>query len=146
MIATDNTEVLKYLKAEYELVCDSNMVLVYYSVGVKDLIKYLEYPDKCGKWPFEFVLMVEDALKKIKKKYLIEYPIIENQTDEDLVLSKLLEKNNFYCFGTNTFFYGSVKVSHVIQYMKRQAVIYDWSAYFLLTVQAETKRVKEFLL
>lgn len=139
-------EVLEFLKKELKATERTNVVLSFYGIGARDLVKYLEYPEKCGSWPFDFVLMVEDALKKIKKKYIIPYPVIENQTEEDRVLSRLLIKNNYYCFGTNTLFNGQVKVNHVIQYMERQNAINDWSAFFLTKVQMETIRVKEFLL
>jgi len=149
MMTTETTkenQVLEFLKRELKTAEHTNSVLCYYGVGAKDLVKYLEHPKKCGNWLFDFVILAEESVNKINNKYLIPFPIIENQTEQDRVLSKLLSKNNWYCFGTNAFFNDHVKVSHVIQYMERQGAIYDWTAYFLLRVQAETKRVKEFLL
>ncbi|HRP38237.1 MAG TPA: hypothetical protein PLM55_01010 [Chitinophagales bacterium] len=141
-----NYEVLEFLKKELKVSEHSNGVLSFYGIGARDLVKYLECPNKCGNWPFDFVLKVEDTLKKIKKKYIIPCQFIETQTEEDRVLSKLLIKNKYFCFGTNMFFKGDVNVTHVIQYMERQNAINDWSTFFLMKVQAETNRVKAFLL
>ena len=71
---TNHIEVLEYLKKEFQLTRNSNVVLGYYSVNIKDLIKYIEHPEKCGNWPFDFVITVEECLKKIKKKYIIPFP------------------------------------------------------------------------
>jgi hypothetical protein len=120
--------------------------LAMFSVKPNDIIKYIERPEDCGTWPFDFVGKVDFAVKRIAKMYLIDFPEIEIQTEEDRVLSKLLRKNNFYAFGTNTFFKNEVTVNHVILFMKRDAVIYDWNADFVLKTQHEVKRVKEFLL
>jgi len=138
--------VLDFLKKEFYTLSNSNYILSFYSINAKDIIKYIEHPEKCGKWPFYFVCSVIEAIEKIKIKCNIPYPKIENQTEEDRVLSKLLAKNKFFCFGTNTFFKGSVNVEHVIKYMERSAEIKNWNAYFLHCVQLETLRVKEFLL
>ena len=147
LLDDEKCEVLEFLKKELKVVENKNGILVFYAVGAKDLIKYLEHPEKCDRWPFDFIFSVESALKKIKMNILsIPFTIIEAQTEEDRVLSKLLSKNDFFCFGTNTFFKGSVDVSNVIQYLERQNVIYDWSSLFLTKVQQETKRVKEFVL
>lgn len=61
------SEILDFLKKEQDLAKKSNKVLSFYSVGVNDLIKFIEYPEKCGKWPFDFVLMAMEALKKLSK-------------------------------------------------------------------------------
>jgi hypothetical protein len=139
-------EVLDFVKKELSIISNSNQVLAFYSINAKDIIKYIEHPEKCGNWPFDFVCSVIEAIKKIKAKYIVPDPKIENQTEEDRVLSKLLAKNKYYCFGTNTFFKDRVSIEHVIHYMERSAEIKNWNAYFLQCVQLETVRIKEFLL
>lgn len=120
--------------------------VIMFSVKPNDIIKYLELPENCGNWPFDFVGKVEFAVKRIAKLYLVDFPEIETQTEEDRVLSKLLTNNNFNAFGTNTFFKNEVTVNHVIQFMKRDAVIYDWNGYFVSQVKQEVQRVKNILL
>lgn len=117
-----------------------------FGVAPNDIIKVIENPDACGRWKFDYVGMVFQAIDKIDKYYLIPFPEIEKQTEEDRVISNILRKNSYYCFGTNTFFDELVKVNHIIDYMERNKVIYEWNAHFVLCVQQEVKRVKEFLL
>ncbi len=145
-IVISEFEVLDFVTKEFYIISNCNQVLVFYNINARDIIKYIEHPEKCGNWSFDFVCNVTEAIKKIKAKYIIPYPKIENQTEEDRVLSKLLAKNKFYGFGTNTFFKDRVNIEHVIHYMERSAEIKNWSAYFLRCVQLETVRVKEFLL
>jgi len=139
-------EVLDYLKRELYTFRDENYIMTYYSISIKDIIKYIETPEKCGNWPFEFVCRVNQSIQKIKKQFLIPYSEIEQQTEEDRVLSKLLLKNNCMCFDTNMFFKYRVSIRHVIQYMQRSEEIKNWNAYFLNCVKKETERVKDFLL
>lgn len=120
--------------------------LMLFSVKPNDIIKYIESPEKCGKWPIDFVIQVNHAIIQISKKYFIDFPEIEIQNDEDKVLSKLLRKNNFFAFGTNTFFGEEITVHHVIAYMERDELIYEWNPDFVLKTQLEVKRVKEVLL
>ena len=145
-IANNHIEVLVFLKKELELANSRGFISAFFGAGLKDMIKYIETPEKCGRWPLELLLLTEEAIKKTKKKYLIDFPVIENQTEEDRVLSKLLLKNNYFCFGKNTLFDGIVQLENVVQYMERQPLIYDWTSYFVLRVQATTTKVKEFLL
>lgn len=121
-------------------------IIILFGVKPNDIIKYIERPEQCGKWPFDFVSQIYDAILKIEKYCLIGIPQIELQTDEDKVISKLLRKNFYLCFGTNTFFGDEIQVHHVIAFMERNEVIYEWNADFILKTQKEVKRVKEFLL
>ena len=80
------------------------------------------------------------------KLFLVDFPKIETQTEEDRVLSKLLTNNNFNYFGINNIFKNEVTVNHVIQFMKRDAVIYDWNGHFVSHVIQEVQRIKNVLL
>jgi hypothetical protein len=134
---------LKKLKIQYP---DSYNRLTIFGLKPNDIIKYIERPEDCGRWPFDFVAQVNFAITKISKKYLIDFPDIELQTEEDRVLSKILKKNNFFAFDSNTFFGAEITVHHVIAYMERDSAIYNWNAYFINQVRQEVKRVKEYLL
>ena len=128
-----------YNKSGYEY-------LILFGVNPNDIIKYIEHPEKCGNWPFDFVCQVESAITKISKKYLIDFPIIELQTDEDRVLSKLLRKNNFFSFFTNIFNSRMVSIHHIIQFMERDPIIFEWNADFVWQVSQEVIKVKKELL
>ena len=145
-IAEKEVKVLKYLKNEQKFVSENNVIVSYYGVSAKDIIKFIEHPELCGRWPFDYVFQIENTITKISKKYIIDFPQIEIQTEEDRVLSKLLKKNNFLAFGTNTFFDKIVTVKHVIQFMERDPIIYEWNAYFVWLVSHVVLRVKEKLI
>lgn len=138
-------KVLTYLKkmkfqnqAYYDLI-------ILYTVKANEIVKYLEHPELCGRWPFEHVCKIEYAINQISK-HLIDFPYIEIQTEEDRILSKLLKKNNFLAFGSNTFFNENVTVHHVIAYMERNEIIYSWNSDFVLKTQQLVNKVKAQLL
>ena len=134
--------ILKTMKLQNRAYYDRLML---FSVKPDDIIKYIERPEDCGKWPFDFLGEIQNAIKQISKKYVIDFPKIESQTDEDRVLSRLLRKHNFFAFGTNTFFKDEVTVHHVIAYMERDEIIYLWNPDFVIKTQHEVKRMKAFL-
>ena len=48
--------------------------------------------------------------------------------------------------GSSEFIGNIVNINHVIQYMERNPVIYEWNGDLVKSVQYEVKRVKEKLL
>lgn len=126
-------------KASFELVMFS-------AVKPHDIIKYIERPEDCRHWPMDFVYQVDRAIAQIDIKYIVDLPKIEEQTEEERVLSKLLRKNDCFAFGTNTFFKNEITAYHVITYMQRNEIMYSWNADFILKIQHEVKRVIAFLL
>lgn len=145
-ISEKDKQVLDYVKSELDRYANQNTVLIFFGVSAKDMVKFIERPEACGKWPFEFVCQMTKAIDKTHKKYIIPYPEIEDQTEEDRVIAKILMKNNLFKFGTNTFFKNGITVQHVIQYLERDSSIYNWNAIFAVQVQQEVIRVKEFIL
>ncbi|MHB1197225.1 MAG: hypothetical protein ACYC0A_10335 [Lutibacter sp.] len=138
--------VLTYLK-KYKLYNKSAYeYLILFGVNPNDIIKFMEHPEKCGNWPFDFVCQVESAIAKIDKKYLIDFPKIDLQTEEDRVLSKLLRKNNFFSFFTYIFNSKMVSIQHIIQFMERDPIIFEWNADFVWQVSQEVNQVKNKLL
>jgi len=120
--------------------------IIIFGAKPHDIIKFIERPEDCGRWPIDFVYKVQSTIPKISKMFLIDFPKIEQQTEEDRILSKLLRKNNFPNFDADTFFGIMVSVNHVIQFLERDPVIYEWNAFFVLQVSEEVIRVKEKLL
>lgn len=76
-------EVLAFLKKELLKAQEKDRVLMIYAVNVKDIIKLIEHPEKCGKWLFDFVCYLFDAIKKIKKNYIIPNQKLENKIEKD---------------------------------------------------------------
>ncbi len=138
--------VLEYLRKYKKFLPEYFDKLVIFGARANDIVKIIQNPDACGHWRFDYVYTVFEAIKKINKKYLIPFPEIEEQTEEDRVISYILKKNAQLCLGTTDFFKGTVNVNHVIEFMERNPVIYDWNADFVLNVQYEVMRVKNFLL
>jgi len=145
-ISQERQAVIDFIDKEWAYTNDPNVIIVYCGVGARVIKKYIAHPEKCGNWPFDFVCLVERSVKKLLKHYIIPHPALEEQTEEDRVLSRLLRKNSYLCFGTNLFFKSKVKVEHVILYMERSEEIKNWTTCFLLSVIEETKRTKDFLL
>ncbi|TRX16124.1 hypothetical protein FNW25_01740 [Flavobacterium franklandianum] len=134
---------LKKFKLHHKALYDR---LIIFGVKPNDVIKYLEQPEQCGNWPFDFVCEMASVIPKISKKYLIDFPIIELQTEEDRVISKLLRKNNLLAFDIKIYLNKMVSVNHLIQFMERDPIIYEWNAYFVWQVSQEVIEVKEKLL
>lgn len=120
--------------------------MVLFSVKPNDIIKYIERPDDCGRWPMDYVCLVDAAINQISKKYLIEFPEIEAQTEEDRVLSKFLKKNSSLTFGFDSTKIEEVTREHIIAYMTREDLIYKWNADFVLRVQSRVERLKGIML
>ncbi|MHB1148406.1 MAG: hypothetical protein ACYC01_12535, partial [Lutibacter sp.] len=76
----------------------------------------------------------------------IDFPKIDLQTEEDRVLSKLLRKNNFFSFFTYIFNSKMVSIQHIIQFMERDPIIFEWNADFVWQVSQEVNQVKNKLL
>jgi hypothetical protein len=134
---------LKRLKFQYESNYDK---LMFFSIKPNDIIKYITNPEQCGNWPFEYVCKIEHSITQIFKKFIVDFPKIELQTEEDRVISKLLKKNPCFAFGTNTFFDGTITVNHIIAYMEREEKIYQWNGDFVIQIQQKVKKIKEYLL
>jgi hypothetical protein len=139
-------EVLDFLK-KTNAMTPQNHRLIYYGIAAVDLIKLLATPEKCGKWPFVFVCEAFEAIKKVKKKYLVPYPTIPKQTMEDRLLAKLLIKHGDTLLDSDDFFQIKlVTVQRVIDYLSRNEIVMNqWTPYFMHCIQRETDRVKKFV-
>ena len=90
----EQTKVLAYLKNMKKITPRDYTSLMLWGVNPNDIIKLIERPDACGKWPFEYVSNIYTAIRKIPKHNILPFPEIEVQTEEDRVLSK---KKQFNC-------------------------------------------------
>lgn len=70
IIGEKELEILEYLKKEQNEINNTGLISIYYGVGTKDIIKFIERPETCGKWPFDFVCMAQRAVNLIAKNYL----------------------------------------------------------------------------
>lgn len=147
MTATDEEklQVLDYVKASIRRHENEYGVLSFYAVGAKDIIKFIERPEACERWPYDFECRVEEAIASLAKKYIVPFPEIEEQTEEDRVLSKLFKKHKNLTVGNTDFFNNYFQAHHFIYYMERHPDIYKWDAYFIKKLQHEIKRMKEIL-
>ena len=134
---------LKNAKLQNKVAYDKLML---FSVKPNDIIKYIERPDDCGNWPLDYVYQVEKAITKISERYLIDFPTLDAQTEEERVLSKFLKKHHYVTFGAINDVETDVTTNHVIAYMQRSAAVYLWNADFVLRVQKEVERMIKVLL
>ena len=70
IIGQKEVQVLEYLKKKQNEINGKNIIASYYGVGAKDIIKYIERPEACGKWPFDFVCLTQRAVNLIAKNYI----------------------------------------------------------------------------
>ena len=73
-------KVLDFLKKQQEEIKGTNLIAVHYGVGAKDLIKFIERPEECGRWPFDFVGMAQRAVNLISKNYFKKDNTSNNKT------------------------------------------------------------------
>ena len=145
-ITTEEATVLVYLKNMRKYSPENFKLLICYTVRADTLIKFLEDPDSFGDHDFVYVGSIFKAIRKLAKNYLLPFPEIEEQTEEDRVISKLLRKGSVYYNCESEYISKLVNINHVIKYMERNPEIYDWNSYLIIRVQQEVKRVKEKLL
>ncbi len=146
-ISEKDKQVLEFVKSELRRYEHQNGVLIFFGVGAKDMVKFIERPEACGKWPFDFVCEMMEAIKKMHAKFIIPYPEIEEQTEEDRVLAKLLKKHDHIPKGMDAaYIITQDDLKDIVAYMERREVIKEWTAYYLSAIQYRTKLIKDFFL
>jgi len=91
IIGEKELKVLEYLKKQQDEIKDKDLIVAYYAVGAKDIIKYIERPDACLNWPFDFVCLTHRAVHLIAKNYL-NINNTSNKDTADLVTKEKVKK------------------------------------------------------
>lgn len=134
--------VLAFLKNMKQYTPDNFDYLTYYGASALEMIKFMEHPERYGDLDFGFVCGLFRAIDKTFKQYVIECPEIPVQTEKDRILSSILiaAEDSFLTAYTNNCLFNK---SHLISYLKREDVIYNWNGWLLLNIQNEVEEMKK---
>src|ERR1019366_293855 len=137
--------VLIYLE-NFKRVCEEPFSrLTLFGVKASGITKYLKNNQVAEKWGEEITDKIWDAVDKIYEKYIVEFPEIPEPTEIDIFIAKMFIKNGWWSLCNSEFFIQPVNMKHIIKYLQRDKEIYTWNADFILNVQREYARAKEFL-
>ena len=134
--------VLAFLKNIKMYSPDNFDYLIFYGASAREMIKFMEYPEKFGDFDFGFVCSLFRAIDKIFQHYIIECPTIPAQKEEDRILVSFLmnAEDSFLSVYTNDRLFNK---GHYISYLSRQDVIYKWNGWMVYRIQHEIKKMKE---
>ncbi|MDO9153414.1 MAG: hypothetical protein Q7U47_06870 [Paludibacter sp.] len=132
--------VLSFLKNMRQYSPENFNYLIFYGASAREMIKFIEQPEKYGDFDFTLVCGLFRAIDKTFR-YLIECPKIETQTEEDRVLTAILmySDNAFKSIYTSE---RLINKSHLMAYLKREEVIYNWNGWLLGIVQKQVEEIK----
>jgi hypothetical protein len=137
----DELKVLAYLKNMKQYAPDNFGYLIYYGVSAREMIKFLEHPEKYGDFDFSFVCNLFTAIRKTYKNSIIERPEVPVQTTEDKIIASILKTSN-NAFKTLYANERMINKSHLIAYLTRDEVIWNWNNRLLLVVQKKVEELK----
>jgi len=134
--------VLAFLKNMKQYASGNFNYLTYYGASAREMIKFMENPERYGDFDFEFVCGLFRAIDKIFQQYIMECPEIPVQTEEDRILSSILinAEDSFLTAYTNNSLYNK---SNFISYLNREDVIYKWNGWMLTCIQREVLEMKK---
>jgi len=121
---------------------DNFNYLTYYGASAREMIKFMEQPERYGDFDFEFVCGLFRAIDKTYKHYVIECPEIPAQTEEDRILASILIVAEYSLLSANT----NIRLfnkSHIISYLKREDVIFNWNGWLMTCIQREVEEMKK---
>lgn len=140
--------VVEYLRREQIQYAASYSNLRILGTSPNDIKKYIKNHDVGEKWGRDYTTQVCNAIDFIYDERIVTYkfPRIAKQTQEDIILAKILRNAGSQVFNTSSFLTNGVTLSQVISFLQRDKIIQDWNAYFLIAVKHEAARVKKYLL
>lgn len=133
--------VLAFLKNLKQYAPDNFDSLGFYGVSAKQMVKFIEHPEKYGDLDFVLILDWFRAINKTFQHYIFEPAEIPTQKEEDRVLSSILMHSNsaFRSIYANE---RLINKSHLNAYLLREEVIYKWNGWLLLNVQRKVEEMK----
>ena len=131
--------VLAFLKNLKQYAPETFDYLVYYGASAKEMIKFMEHPEKYN--DFGFVCSLFRAIDMTFKHYVIECPEIPVQIEEDRILAAIL----MYSSSAFMSIYAHERLinrSHLHAYLMRKDEIYKWNGLLLFVVQRIVEEMK----
>lgn len=134
--------VLAFLKNLKQYAPDKFDTMIFYGASAREMIKFMEHPEKYGDFDFLFVCGLFDSIRKTFKHYIIEQPEIEVQVEEDRIIAAIL-MNYYNAFRTIYENRSLINKSHLYAYLMREDEIYKWNGWLLFVVQKTVEEMKE---
>ncbi len=138
-------EYLKKTKRQYPILYEK---MILFGAKPNDIIKFITNRSATVEWNFDYKMTVDFALNRIYDEIIdvIPYPALEPQSQEDIIVAKILSKIEPLL--PSIFKIGNFCVSfpHIIAFLNRDAVITDWNPDFVIDVMRETQRLKDELI
>ncbi len=139
--STTELEVLAFLK-NLKMYSPKNFdYLIFFGTSAKEMVKFMEHPEKYGDFDFQFVGSIFMSIHKTFQHYVIERPEIQAQTVDDKVLGAIL-MNSSNAFKSIYASERLINKSHLNAYLMRDEVIFKWNGWLLLTVQRKVEEMK----
>ncbi len=137
----DGLKVLAFLKNIKQYAPDNFDYLIFYGASARELIKFLEQPEKYGKLDFRFVCSLFSAISKTFQHYVVKRTEVPSQTMEEKIIASILinSKDAFRSL------YASERLinkSHLIAYLMRDDIIENWNSWLLFVVQRKVEELK----
>lgn len=137
----DELKVLAFLKNMKQYAPDNFSYLNYYGASACEMIKFMEHPEKYGRFDFAFVCSLFTAISKTFKHYVVIQTEVPLQTMEEKIIASILinSKDAFRRL------YASERLinkSHLIAYLLRDNVIGNWNSWLLFVVQSKVEELK----
>ena len=103
---------------------------------LEDVLRYMHYPGYYSYlWGPQFTHRIQLAIERIAKHYLIPFPEIAPPSQEEEELIKWLNNNYSKLIYRERVLYHPFTIRYLIQYLKRDAVIYNWNASVVVSYQ-----------
>jgi hypothetical protein len=134
-------KVLAFLKNLKQYAPDNFDYLIFYGASARELIKFLEQPEKFGRFDFRFVCSLFSAVSKTFQHYVVIRTEVPSQTMEEKIIASVLinSKDAFRSL------YASERLinkSHLIAYLLRNNIIENWNSWLLFVVQRKVEELK----
>lgn len=133
--------VLAFLKNLKQYAPENFDYLSYFGVSAREMINFIEHPEKYGDFDFMFVCSLFEAINKTFKNYIIECPEIPAQKKEDEIMRSILMNSNS---GFRSLFINEklINKSHLNAYLLREDEIYKWNGWLLSNVKRKVEQMR----
>lgn len=137
----DELIVLAFLKNIKQYAPDNFDYLIFFGASARELIKFLEQPEKYGNFDFLFVCNLFSAIRKTFQHYIIKRTEVSLQTMDDKIIASILKKSND-AFKPLNAKERLINKSHLIAYLLRYKAIENWNSWLLFVVQRTVEELK----
>lgn len=137
----DDLKLLAFLKNMKQYAPDNFNYLIYYGASTREMIKFIEQPEKYVNVDFHFIFGLFSAMRKTFKHYVNKQIEVSLQTKEEKILASILNnsKDAFSPLFVNE---RLINKSHLITYLNRDEVIDNWNSWLLFEVQNKAEELK----